>query len=195
MFELIDKKDPSLQQSKSLNITYPRTVNILYGNYPIIEDHLNMIQDIKNNIEKKHSYVSNVKGGKTDWRIYVDHPFTKKFIDFCILKHQITHPNIFKNFYSNYNVLDGWGNEVKQNDFIDFHNHGHLHCVLYLTGGEPLLLPELNLKIHPYPGDYYFFPPNILHGTEKSKSEKNRYTFILNFERIRPWDKANSSEK
>lgn len=189
MFEQIDKQDPTLQHSKSLVVTYPRTVNILHGNYPVVEDHLNMIQDIKNNINEEQSYLTNVKGGKTDWKVYNNHWFTKKFIKFCTLKHQGTHPDIFKNFYSNYLIIDSWGNEVKKNDFIKPHNHDHLHCILYLTDGEPLILPELNLKIHPQPGDYYFFPPYILHGVNQSTSEKNRYTFVMNLSRIREWDR------
>lgn len=189
MFELIDKQDPTLQHSKSLVVTYPRTVNILYGNYPIIEDTLNLIQDIKNDINEEQSYLTNVKGGKTSWTAYNDHPFTKKFIRFLTIKHQSTHPDIFKNFYSSYIVRDSWGNEVKKDDYIKFHNHEVLHCILYLTDGEPLILPELNLKIHPQPGDYYFFPPYILHGTNRSTSDKNRYTFVMNLVKVKEWDK------
>ena len=59
---------------------------------------------------------------------------------------------------------------------------------MYLTDGNPLLLPELNLKIHPKPGDYYFFPPQILHGVEASTSKKNRYNLVLNIDSVREWD-------
>jgi hypothetical protein len=42
------------------------------------------------------------------------------------------------------------------------------------------MLPELNLKITPEPGDYYIFPPEILHGFDLYNGEKNRYSLIFN---------------
>jgi len=189
MFEFIDKKDPAQTHSQSLNITYPRTINILFGNYPIVEDLLNMTVEIKQKILEEESYKTNVKGGKTGWKVFCDHSFTKKFIDWCVLKHQTTHPNIFKNFYSNNIITNAWGNEIKKGDYINYHVHTSLHCILYLTKGEPLICPELNLKINPNPGDYYFFPPQILHGMETSTSEQPRYSFIMNIEEVKEWDK------
>ena len=52
--------------------------------------------------------------------------------------------------------------------------------ILYLTKGCDLILPELNLKITPEPGDYYIFPPEILHGFDKYEGETNRYSLIFN---------------
>ena len=52
--------------------------------------------------------------------------------------------------------------------------------MLYLTKGCDLILPELNLKITPQPGDYYIFPPEILHGFENYDSNYNRYSLIFN---------------
>jgi hypothetical protein len=46
------------------------------------------------------------------------------------------------------------------------------------------MLPELNIKITPKPGDYYIFPPEILHGFEPNKQDKNRYSIIFNIEQI-----------
>ena len=51
---------------------------------------------------------------------------------------------------------------------------------MYLTKGCDLIFPELNLKITPEPGDYYIFPPEILHGFDKCKDENNRYSLIFN---------------
>ena len=51
-----------------------------------------------------------------------------------------------------------------------------------LTKGCDLILPELNLKITPEPGDYYIFPPEILHGFSEYEGEDNRYSLIFNFE-------------
>ena len=56
-----------------------------------------------------------------------------------------------------------------------------MHGILYLTKGCDLILPELNIKITPNPGDYYIFPPEILHGFDKSEYEENRYNLVFNF--------------
>ena len=55
-----------------------------------------------------------------------------------------------------------------------------MHGILYLTKGCDLILPDLNLKITPEPGDYYIFPPEILHGFDKYEGETNRYSLIFN---------------
>lgn len=188
MFEFINK-DPAQTHSQSMSITYPRTINILFGNYPIVEDLLNMTVEIKNNLSEEEYRKTNVKGGRTEWQTFNNHPFVKKFIEFCSLKHQTTHPDIFKNFYSKNIIESAWGNEINKGDHIDFHDHSCLHCILYLTNGEPLIFPELNLKIHPEPGDYYFLPASVIHGMNKSNSEKTRYTLVMNIEQIRIWDR------
>lgn len=188
MFEFIDKSSPVPSHSQSLVITYPRTVDILYGYYPHLADIHNFILEIKEKISKEHSYKSNVKGGKTPWTAFVDHSFTAKFIQHCILKHQSTHPNLFENFLSKHFIKEAWGTEIKEGDYVALHHHSTYNAILYLTDGNPLLLPELNLKIHPKPGDYYFFPPQILHGVEASTSKKNRYNLVLNIETVSEWD-------
>lgn len=188
MFEFIDKSSPVPSHSQSLVITYPRTVDILYGYYPYLADIHNFILEIKEKISKEHSYKSNVKGGKTPWKAFVDHSFTSKFIQHCILKHQTTHPYLFENFLSKQFIKEAWGTEIKEGDYVTPHHHSTYNAILYLTDGNPLLLPELNLKIHPKPGDYYFFPPQILHGVEASTSKKNRYNLVLNIETVSEWD-------
>ena len=188
MFEFIDKSSPVPSHSQSLVITYPRTVDIVYGYYPYLADVHNFILEIKEKISKEHSYKSNVKGGKTAWTAFVDHSFTSKFIQHCILKHQSTHPYLFENFLSKHFIKEAWGTEIKEGDYVALHHHPTYNAILYLTDGNPLLLPELNLKIHPKPGDYYFFPPQILHGVEASTSKKNRYNLVLNIDSVKEWD-------
>ena len=43
--------------------------------------------------------------------------------------------------------MNAWGNELKKGDYVVQHIHDCYHCILYLTEGEPLILPELNMKI------------------------------------------------
>ena len=41
---------------------------------------------------------------------------------------------------------------------------------------------SLNLKISPEPGNYYIFPPEVVHGFEESKYEDNRYCVVFNIQ-------------
>ena len=63
-----------------------------------------------------------------------------------------------------------------------------MHGILYLTKGCDLILPELNIKITPSPGDYYIFPPCILHGFNESGEDFNRYSLIFNIEENQHFD-------
>jgi quercetin dioxygenase-like cupin family protein len=136
--------------------------------------------EIKNKISKEESYSSNVKGGKTGWFEFIEHPFTKKFFTYCINQHQSTNLDLFKYFHERKEIVNGWGNEIKKGDYVQPHIHSTYHAILYLTEGSPLVLPELNIKLYPKPGNYYFFPPFISHHVEKSEDEKNRYNVVYN---------------
>ena len=182
MISLIDKNNSLNETKNSLNITYPRTVNIIFGNYPYIDVINNLIIDIKNNLDPNMKNYTNVKGGMTDWKYFIDKPLFKNFIVYLINKHQVTHPNIFEYFLEKNTIQNAWGNEIKKGDSLNVHSHPCLHGILYLTTGCDLILPELNIKITPEPGDYYIFPPNILHGFDKYKGEKNRYSLIFNID-------------
>jgi len=168
--------------NNSISITYPKTVNIIFGNYPYPEIIHNFIIAIKSNLDPKMENYSNVKGGMTDWHYFLDKPEFNNFITYLINKYQTTQPDLFEYFLEKKYIRDAWGNEIKPGDSLDYHTHSCVHGILYLTKGCDLILPELNLKISPEPGDYYVFPPEILHGFDKSESETNRYSLIFNIE-------------
>ena len=180
MINLIDKNNKLNENKNSLTVSYLRTVNIIFGYYPYPEVIHNFIIDIKNNLDPKMENYKNVKGGMTDWKHFNDNNNFKNFIYYVINKHQITHPEIFEYFLDKNKISDAWGNEIKPNDSLSYHTHPCIHGILYLTKGCDLILPELNLKITPEPGDYYIFPPEILHGFDKYEGEKNRYSLIFN---------------
>jgi len=180
MISILDKNNKLDEGKNSLNITYPRTVNIIFGNYPYIDAVNNLIINIKNNLNIDMENYTNVKGGMTKWNHFVDNPLFNNFMVYLINKHQLTHSNIFQYFNEKYNIENAWGNEIKKNDYLKYHSHPCLHGILYLTKGSDLILPELNLKITPEPGNYYIFPPEILHGFEKSTYEDNRYCVVFN---------------
>ncbi len=182
MINFIDKNDQLNETRNSLTVTYPRSVNIIFGTYPYPEIIHKFIMDIKHNLNPKMKNYTNVKGGMTDWNYFLDKPEFINFMTFLINKHQITHPEIFKHFLEKQTILNAWGNEIKPGDSLNYHDHTCLHGILYLTKGCDLILPELNLKITPEPGDYYIFPARILHGFDKSQEEKNRYSLIFNIQ-------------
>tara|TARA_R100000664_G_C2750120_1_gene137437 strand:- start:406 stop:990 length:585 start_codon:yes stop_codon:yes gene_type:complete len=171
---------PTDQNRNSINVSYLRSVNIIFGNYSFPDILNNFLIKIKNNLDPELENYTNVKGGMTDWNYFVDDPDFIKFISFLINKYQITHPDIFKYFLTRKTITQAWGNEIKKGDSLNYHTHPCYHGILYLTKGCDLILPELNIKISPKPGDYYVFPPEILHGFEKYKDDDTRYSLIFN---------------
>ena len=158
MISVLNNNDKFNKNSNSLNVSYIRNINIIFGNYPYPDIIHNLIVDIKNNLDPDMENYTNVKGGMTDWNYFID---KIKFVNFITIE-------------------NAWGNEIKPGDSLDYHHHPCYHGILYLTKGCDLKLPELNLKITPEPGDYYIFPPEILHGFEPCEGEKNRYSLIFN---------------
>jgi len=180
MITLIDKNNKLNETRNSLNITYPRHVNIIFGHYSYPEKIHSFILDIKNDLNSEMDNYTNVKGGMTDWNYFLDKPQFNEFITYVINKHQITHSNLFQYFLEKNIVINAWGNEIKSGDSLNYHSHPCFHGILYLTKGCDLILPELNLKITPEPGDYYIFPPEIVHGFDTYEGEKNRYSLVFN---------------
>tara|TARA_R110000823_G_scaffold313100_1_gene440370 strand:+ start:1999 stop:2610 length:612 start_codon:yes stop_codon:yes gene_type:complete len=176
-------KNHKLNENRnSINITYPRTVNIIFGNYPYPDIINNFLIDIKNNVDPTMENYTNVKGGMTDWNYFKNKPAFVSFLSFLINKHQVSHPDIFEYFLEKNYIRDAWGNEIKPGDSLNYHTHPCYHGILYLTEGCDLSLPDLNLKITPEPGDYYMFPPEVLHGFDTYQGDKNRYSLIFNIE-------------
>ena len=188
MISLFNKNNPLAEEKNSLFITYPRTVNIIFGHYPYPDLIHNFMMDVKNNLNPKMENYTNVKGGMTDWNYFVNKSNFINFMTFLINKHQTTHADIFEHFLEKNAIENAWGNEIKKGDSLDYHIHPDLHGILYLTKGCDLILPELNLKINPEPGDYYIFPPHILHGFDTSQEEKNRYSLIFNISQHKHFD-------
>ena len=182
MINFIDKNNKLNETRSSLNITYPRNINIIFGHYSYPEIIHNFILDIKNNLSSKMENYTNVKGGMTDWNYFLNKDNFNNFFTFLINKHQTSHPYLFEYFLEKNIITNAWGNEIKKGDSLKYHIHSCWHGILYLTKGCDLQLPELNLKITPEPGDYYIFPPQILHGFDKYEGEINRYSLIFNID-------------
>ena len=182
MISLLNKNNQLNEDRNSIDVTYSRKVNIIFGNYPYPDVIHNLIISIKNNLDPKMKNYTNVKGGMTDWDYFLDKPEFVNFITYLINKYQNTHPEIFKHFLERRDIVNAWGNEIKKGDRLDYHKHPCLHGISYLTKGCDLILPELNLKITPEPGDYYIFPSEILHGFNEYQEEDNRYSLIFNIE-------------
>ena len=99
MITILDKNSKLNEQRNSINVSYLRNVNIIFGHYPYPEHIHNFILEIKNNLKEDMQNFTNVKGGMTDWNHFLEQ---KQFLDFTvhlINKHQISHPHIFEYFY------------------------------------------------------------------------------------------------
>jgi len=182
MINLIDKNNKLNENKNSLTISYSRTINIIFGYYPYPEKIHDIILQIKNNLNPKMENYTNVKGGMTSWEHFIDKKVFTDFMTYLINKHQTSHPHVFEFFLEKKIIRSAWGNEIKKGDSLTLHTHPFFHGVLYLTEGCDLILPELNLKITPKPGDYYIFPPEINHGFDKYEGENNRYSLVFNIE-------------
>ena len=180
MISLIDKNNKLNEDRNSINISYTRHVNIIFGNYPYPDIIHNFIMSIRSNLDPKMKNYTNVKGGMTNWNYFIDKPEFVNFMTYLINKYQVTHPDVFRHFLQRKTVKNAWGNEIKSGDSLSYHTHPCYHGILYLTKGCDLILPELNLKITPEPGDYYIFPPEISHGFNTYQEDKNRYSLIFN---------------
>ena len=180
------KKEDNLTHSTI--VTYPRTVQISHGVYDNVVDMMNMITMISTNISEGEE-LTNVYGGKTDWHFFNETPEFKRFIDYVVQKHQISNSFFNKqNWYNKKVKFEAWGNELKKNDHVLMHSHPCHHLILYLTEGSPLILPELNIKIIPKMGEYYFFPPSVLHGVDQIKEDdKKRYCLVANIYENPDW--------
>ena len=180
MISILDRNDKLNEHKHSIDITYPRTINIIFGNYPYPDAIHNLIIEIKNNIDKDLENYTNVKGGMTSWTHFIDNPLFNNFLNYFINKHQPVNSDLFQHFFSKYSIISAWGNEIKKGDRLEYHDHPIYHGILYLTKGCDLILPELNCKITPQPGDYYFFPPCISHGFNEYEGDTNRYSLVFN---------------
>ena len=182
MISLLEPNNKLNEHKNSLTITYPRTINIIFGHYPYLDILHNFILEIKNNISKDLSNYTNVKGNRTSWNHFINNSLFNNFISYFINKHQSSHPDLFQYFFSKNTIENACGNEIKKGDSLVYHSHPCLHGILYLTKGCDLILPELNLKITPDAGDYYIFPSEILHGFDPYEEDDNRYSLIFNIE-------------
>ena len=177
--ELLDTS-PIIHTSNSLVITYPKQAHITFGNYPYPDQIENLKIEIKNNLKEDMEQATYVRGKMTDWDYFINNPLTTKFLNYCINEHQLTNQVLFRYFYDRQVVLNMWGNELSKGNRIDQHQHPFFHGILYLTKGNPLMLPQLGIKITPKPGDYYFFPPGIEHHMDEVTDDTKRYSIVMN---------------
>ena len=166
--------------SSSFNITYPRNANIIFGNYPFPDRIHNLKLNIKFNIDPNMKNYTNVKGDMTSWTHFVEDDDFIKFLNYTINKHQVSHPDLFKFFYQRKTIEDAWGNIYRKGDSLTSHIHYSYSGILFLSEGCDLILPELNIKITPFPGDYYYFPPIIYHGFDEILNDEERYSIAFN---------------
>jgi hypothetical protein len=181
--------------SHSLMVTYPRTVQISHGVYDNVVDMHNMCTMISQNIDT--SELTNVYANKTHWYFFNDKPEFLRFMEYVVLKHQNTNPFFNRKNWNIQNLrYEAWGNEIKKGNSVAMHMHETFHCILYLTEGAPLILPELKMTIYPKKGHYYIFPPFLYHAVNKIEEDsKTRYCLVINIMLDSDWKKKKLIEQ
>jgi len=84
MITLINRNNKLSEEKNSLNITYPRTVNIIFGHYPYPEVINNFMIEIKNNLNPNFENYTNVKGGMTEWNYFINNLIKLFISNLCI---------------------------------------------------------------------------------------------------------------
>jgi hypothetical protein len=186
---ILDEIKQEENLSHSMIVTYPRTVQISHGVYDNVVDMHNMCTMISQNIDT--SELTNVYANKTPWNFFSDKPEFLRFMEYVLLKHQNSNPFFNRKNWNIQNLrYEAWGNEIKKGDSVAMHMHEVHHCILYLTEGAPLILPELKMTIYPKKGHYYIFPPFLYHGVNKIEEDlKTRYCLVTNIIFSSDWKK------
>jgi hypothetical protein len=173
--------------SYNTTVIYPKKTQITHGVYDNVVDMMNMVTMIKTNIIERN--VTNVKGGKTAWDYFNNTQEFQRFLSYVVKKNQNTNPLFNKeNWYINKPKIHAWGNELVKGEYVKIHRHSSYHIILYLTEGNPLLVPELKITIKPQVGSYYVFEPNILHGVPEITDDSTRYNLVANIAAIPDWE-------
>ena len=138
-------------------------------------DYINVLkEEILQNIDKNHSYSTNVKGKMTYWKYFTHH--SKNF-------------NKIREVLYEYHIYEAWGNILNKGDFV--HEHDHISNpenmavtasgVLYLTDvGPGTYFKEFNKTIKPEIGKIIVFDPKYRHSVEKYDKEEDRITIAFN---------------
>ena len=164
----------------SMSFTIPRTVTLWYGNYTR-KDVLHNLTIALKNADKEMSHKTYVRGGMTGWQSFVHN---KDFSMFFTETMNKISPVVFPTFKlsTDLHVQDAWGNILKKGELVEAHTHDTYHGILYLTKGNPLIFPELEMSFNPNPGDWIISPPEVLHGVNAVEEEKEeRMNIVFNF--------------
>tara|TARA_R110000823_G_scaffold315645_1_gene448855 strand:- start:703 stop:1179 length:477 start_codon:yes stop_codon:yes gene_type:complete len=142
-----------------------------------IEDinYINLLkQEVVENIDKHHSYTTNVKGKMTYWKFFT---------------HQSKNFEKVRDVLYEYHIYEAWGNILNKDDYVDKHNHIADHenfpvtasGVLYLTDvGPGTSFVDFDKIIKSEIGKIIVFSPKYNHLVEKYDGDKDRITIAFN---------------
>jgi len=163
----------------TMSFTVPKTITLWYGNYARKDILHNLTLALKR-ADKEMSHKTYVRGGMTSWQCF------KHNRDFSVFFTEIINkiaPVVFSKFKlsTDLDVQDAWGNVLKKGELVEPHTHDTYHGILYLTKGNPLIFPELEMNFTPNPGDWIIAPPEVVHGVNPVKEEQERMNIVFNF--------------
>jgi len=163
----------------TMSFTVPKTYTLFYGNYHRKDIIHNLIIYLKN-ADKEMSNKTYVRGEMTGWNCFKSN---KNFSIF--FSHIMNQAKIILFPQADLNkelvVQDAWGNILKKGNHVEPHTHSTYHGILYLTKGNPLIFPELEMKFTPDVGDFIVSPPELLHGVDPVIDDLERMSLVFNF--------------
>ena len=135
----------------------------------------NLKEDIKKNIKKSFTNVTNVKGHMTFYRHYIDTKLFEKI----------------KEMTPEYIWYDAWGNLLKKGQYVQEHDHRLTNkdssnflthsAVFYLTDIKPgTYFKKHNITIEPELGKIIIFSAKERHAVEKYNGDEERITLAFN---------------
>lgn len=132
-------------------------------------------------IEKNLNYKTNVKGKMTAWNAFKE---DKNFQEVC--KAGLSYLRDRLDF-SIVEIKDAWGIKIEKGDSTVPHDHRSVLAsgILYLTESrQPLIFPDLNLKVFPKIGSFVLFSSWLTHFCEPSFSDKTKYAIPFNLNNL-----------
>jgi hypothetical protein len=146
----------------------------------------NLIEFIKNNVDKELSHKTNVTGKFTGFDSLVNNKDFHNFLS--LIKEEIKVINRENNFY----IKHAWGNLCGVNEEVKEHDHRGINgfCgILYLTEGGPgTYFREYDTLISEEIGKFVLFDPLLQHSVKKIENNLERINIAFNMQNVKSWE-------
>jgi hypothetical protein len=163
----------------SMTFTVPKTYIFFYGNFYRKDIIHNLIISLKS-ATKEMSNKTYVRGEMTGWYSFKGNRDFSVFFSHVMNQAKIA---LFPkaDLTKELKLEEAWGNILKKGDSVEPHVHHTHHGILYLTKGNPLIFPEIEMTFTPDVGDFILTPPQVLHGVDPITDDLERMCVVFNY--------------